>query len=894
MDMTIGLGGGLTHLAVVPILIGPLQVLLAILPAILVAIGGALIAMLKPSSLKIGLQVLWRNKWAMLITLAVIGAGIYGFSKIPGGRQGQAGVYRGKAEWSMFRGGPERRGAQAGDTTAEPAGGGTVWSFARRFKTFYSSPALVGNRVLASAAKKEVFADQGAIYCLDAENGAVVWEYAPADLRATFSSPSVAGKYVVCGEGLHLTTDARIVCLSFETGKKLWDVRTRSHVESSPCIAGDMVFCGAGADGVYGLRLDPPAGASPVVWHIKGLVRGNALFHCDSSLAAADGRVYLTSAALREGDWNGVACLDAATGRELWHVDTPMPVWGSPTIVGDRLFVGMGNGNYVESAEQYWARKQEELRSRGMSRKEIDELAPKYVAGGALWALDARTGGTLWTRTLRQTLLGCVAAADGRLYFAAMDGLFMCVTQDNELLGEWEAHEGLKASPAVGRQYVYVVTESGRLFGLDRRTLRPVWRTSLGEGDLFTSSPVVGGGHVYIGSPEKGLLCLGTPPDRLPESFWPGRRGGAGRSGWLDGSALPSKGAFAWRWPADEAVAEGSNAAPRCVTPTAFLDGTLYATVALAGRTGLVALAVGGLSREGEAPARVPETNKWFVATALPVQGAVAATTGRVYFVEGPPGQAGRSLRCVSATDGRELWRAPVDADASGELLLTPSRLFAFVREGQLACLETGGAEAGRERWSAAVGRAVGPPCPAGGLVLAATADRGVAGIEAGNGRIRWWQTAPQPVLSAPVANEDVAVVAAPDGLIGLSLDNGAELWRVPCVPSDAPLCADEERVAAATTGGEIVAVAWTGKVTFRIPGALPGYPPSLLGDTLLFASRSGALQKAGLGRESAVERWLDAKWMGTLAAPPVLGDGLVYFSTVEKGLICAKPQGKR
>jgi len=191
------------------------------------------------------------------------------------------------------------------------------------------------------------------------------------------------------------------------------------------------------------------------------------------------------------------------------------------------------------------------------------------------------------------------------------------------------------------------------------------------------------------------------------------------------------------------------------------------------------------------------------------------------------------------------------------------------------------------------VGRAVGSPCLAGELVLAATADRGVAGIEAGGGRIRWRHTAPS-ILAAPVANEDVAVVAAPDGLIGLSLDNGALLWRVPCAPSAVPLCADEARVAAVTEEGEIVAVAWSGQVAFRIPGALPGYPPSLLGDSLLFANRSGALQKALLGRENAVERWLDAKWLGTLAAPPILGDGMLYFSTAEKGLIGIKAQVKR
>jgi outer membrane protein assembly factor BamB len=179
--------------------------------------------------------------------------------------------------------------------------------------------------------------------------------------------------------------------------------------------------------------------------------------------------------------------------------------------------------------------------------------------------------------------------------------------------------------------------------------------------------------------------------------------------------------------------------------------------------------------------------------------------------------------------------------------------------------------------------------------VLVASAESGVAAIEVGDGRVRWWQPTPEPSCSAPVANPDVVVVATPEGLAGLSLDNGALLWRVPCAPSNAPLCADEERVAVVTTNGEIVAVAWTGQVAFRIPDALPDCPPSLLGDSMLFASRSGALQKCSLGQpQDNVARWLDVKWLGSLAAPPILGDGMVYFATVEKGLICAKPQGKR
>ena len=874
-------------LAVVPILIGPLQVLMAILPAILVAIGGVIISMLKPSSIKIGLQVLWNNKFSTLVTVAVIAGSIYGFSFIPGCHNGQAAAYQGKAEWTMFRGGLERRGGGV-DGMPDPVAGSTIWSFAQNFKTVYSSPAVVGNRVIASAAKKEVFADRGSIYCLDALNGAKVWEFAPSDFRATFSSPSVSGDYVVCGEGLHETHDARIFCLSFKDGKKLWEVRASSHVESSPCFYSNMVFCGAGADGVYGFALNPPAGTSPVVWHIKGL-NEKAAFHCDASLAAADGRVYLSSAALHDDDWNGIACVDAATGKEIWHVDTPVPVWGSATIVSNRLIVGMGNGNFVESAEQYWARKQDELRKAGKSPAEIAALAPKYAAGGELWAIDLTTHKVLWTRKHRLTLLGAVASADGNLFYSAMDGLFTCITLDNELVAQWDAHEGIKTSPAIGKDHVYVITDSGRFFGLDRRTLRPVWQTRVGNGDLFTSSPAIGNGHVYIGTPENGLVCMGNAIE--PDLLWPGARAGAGKSGCADGSSLPAKGAFAWRWPAD--AAEDAHVVPPVIEPSAVLNGTLYATVNGSGQTGLLAFAVGTSSSEGGAAAKMPETNKWFFATTLPPGAAVAATTSRVYIAEGRMGEAGRKLHCVDAVSGREMWQSPIEAGASGEFTLTTSNLFLCCRSGELSCLVTRGAEAGRTCWTAPVGHIIGLPCVAGDLVLAATAENGVVAVDVMSGKISWKHLASSALVSGAVANEDVVAIAMADHLAGLSMANGAVLWTVPCAPSTAPLVVDDERVFCTQTNGEIAAVTWDGSVAFRVKGAQPAHAAMLFGDKLLFCNQKGELQKVELAEKHQESRWLATAWLGTITTPPLLADGVVYFATAEKGLICAR-QGKR
>ena len=98
--------------AVVPILIGPLQALLLILPAVLVAILRIIVKMLRPSSIRTGLKVLWRNKLTALASIVIITGLCYGISYAGRWLRPGAGgmVDLGRTEWPMFRGSPERTG----------------------------------------------------------------------------------------------------------------------------------------------------------------------------------------------------------------------------------------------------------------------------------------------------------------------------------------------------------------------------------------------------------------------------------------------------------------------------------------------------------------------------------------------------------------------------------------------------------------------------------------------------------------------------------------------------------------------------------------------------------------------------------------------------------------
>jgi len=341
---------GLTPPAVVPVLVGPLQALLALLPGILLAVGGSIVALLKPSAIKRLFGLLWSQKLIVApVLLALWGmTRLYSFvapSHAPDVSAAQAAE---DDQWPVWRRGPERRGA--GPDAVGPAHGNVEWSFAEDgIKTFYCSPAVVGNRVYATSARYEYFKDEGGIYGIDADTGLRVWQHRTGGYRATFSSPSVSGRYLVVGEGLHLTDDARVFCLDVEESERrreavvLWQYRTGSHVECSACIDDGRAYIGAGDDGMYCFALEPDeSGQARVMWHLDGAEYPD----CETSPVVHEGRLYF---GLGVGG-QAVCCVDAETGAELWRIPTPYPVFGAPSVADGKLYVGMGHGDFVNTA----------------------------------------------------------------------------------------------------------------------------------------------------------------------------------------------------------------------------------------------------------------------------------------------------------------------------------------------------------------------------------------------------------------------------------------------------------------------------------------------------------------------------------------------------------------
>ena len=860
------------ELAVVPIFVGPLQVLLALLPAILLGLGSALLALFKPSTFKLALALLWRLKLSLLLIIAIVSGSVFAARSVWRRSASVAGSTEAAAQdWPMFRGGIARTGVAAG--SAEPLEGGMNWAFASEAKTFHSSPAVVGNRVYITSAEVGVFSTRGAIYCLDADTGAVVWKNAPNGFRATFSSPAVSGKYLLTGEGLHQTEDGRISCLDVTRGGALlWSYRTKSHVESSAAIADGRAYIGAGNDGYYCFALEPDAQGSPVMlWHLDGKKYPDA----ESAPVVHEGRVYLGLGLKGQA----VVCVDAASGRELWRVATPFPVFGPPTIAKGKLLVGMGHGNFVESAE--------ELRAKG---------AGDLPLHGEVWCIDLATQRVDWRFKADHAVLGAIAAGEERLFFATRGGsaglVYSLDFHGNEL-AVWRNAAPILASPAVTLAHVYVAGLDGRLVALDQASLQPAWETRLAAPGMFLSSPSIARGRVYLGSPADGVLCVGRPPGVVDPPVWAGHLGGAGVGGNLDEAPLPERGEILSQWPPAR-----DGGAPPITAPAAANSTKLFVAVVDGSRKGVACLRINPQSTA--AP-----VEEWFHEREQAVAPSLAASETHLAIAH-PSARATGSggienavtMRLINAANGERLWTETNAPGGSDSLTLTRAAVLVELGAGTLTSFDFDGgtrwaelldvgSRLAQEAFSGGIiARLSGPVAVAHGMVFATTKDALVA-LDELEGKTLWRVPVDERPLTGPVIYRKTILFGTAQGISAHRLIDGLPLRQIEVGPVKSALVLTGDSVCAVNSIGELIVVdPQSGEIHARQPGATPDLPPLRAPGALLYSAAEG-LMRFDLANKTA-ELWMATTELGTLTSPMIMAHGSVWFATEKGGLVRA------
>lgn len=197
--------------------------------------------------------------------------------------------------------------------------------------------------------------------CLDKNTGELIWENnAPGEnvLHGQWSNPSygvIGGKAQVFFPG----GDGWLYSLDPKTGEIIWKFNcnppgtvwelggsgTKNNLIACPVVYDDKVFIAVGQDPEHGegpghlyaidATMTGDVTDKAVVWHLGDQDFNRTI----STVAIYEGLLYVS-------DLSGfVYCLDVKTGEKYWTYDTFAAIWGSPIIIGDKLYIGDEDGD---------------------------------------------------------------------------------------------------------------------------------------------------------------------------------------------------------------------------------------------------------------------------------------------------------------------------------------------------------------------------------------------------------------------------------------------------------------------------------------------------------------------------------------------------------------------
>jgi outer membrane protein assembly factor BamB len=286
----------------------------------------------------------------------------------------------------------------------------------------------------------------GRLLCLDAAGGTVVWEkdlaaeYGVTAFTGITASPLVEGELLIlylCGK-----PDACVVAFDRGTGREAWRALNDTFTYSSPIVItaggkrqlivwtqeavtsldpatgriwwreplrtpGDMaVSTPVAADDlllVGGLmfRLDADTPGATVLWPASKAVKSRVLSNTSTALVRG-GHVF----SARTG--GELVCLDAATGREVWSVDTVTSEGNGSSIHltpnGDSVLLFTDQGDLIRArlgAERY----------RELGRVHLLDPTHAFNGRNRAWAAPAYAGRHVFARSDKELICADLSAA---------------------------------------------------------------------------------------------------------------------------------------------------------------------------------------------------------------------------------------------------------------------------------------------------------------------------------------------------------------------------------------------------------------------------------------------------------------------------------------------------
>jgi eukaryotic-like serine/threonine-protein kinase len=272
------------------------------------------------------------------------------------------------------------------------------------FDFYLSSPAVWNGTVYFGSG-------DGNVYALDTNTGTAKWKFATGNV--VHASPAIADGVVFIG-----SWDSYFYALDAASGKEKWRFKTGEDskiynqvgIQSSAAVADGTVYFGCRDSNLY--ALDSTTGQQKWVFNNKGS-------WVISSPAVHAGKVYFSTS--DSGMFHG---LDAKSGSQIFSAKYIWPMFSSPAISGNTLYIGSHEGKLiaidVTTQKLVWTFQTDGSRQNGPALTKEDG-SPKYEAAFTEDFYDDMVAGVKKMLTVG-AILSSPVVANQVIYFGSTDG----------------------------------------------------------------------------------------------------------------------------------------------------------------------------------------------------------------------------------------------------------------------------------------------------------------------------------------------------------------------------------------------------------------------------------------------------------------------------------------
>lgn len=291
--------------------------------------------------------------------------------------------------------------------------GKLMWSYATSGK-IYSTPAVSGNYVVAGSSDKY-------IYCLSVNTGKLIWKTAAS--KAVVASPIIKNNVVYIG-----ASDGHFRAINLVTGKLVWDFNeVKGFVVTKPLIYADKIYFGCWANDFYALDL----ATGKLVWKWNNGTSNRMFSPAACYPVAANGRVFIVAPD------RYMTAFDALNGKVLWRKQAPkirvresMGLSADSSLVYVKTMDGqlLGMSTKADSMQVAW-KSSLQLPYELCPSAIVENKGTVYVPthSGIIYAIDRKSGDTLWKYKVSNCLMNAVLPNNNDVYVSTMDGKVICL-----------------------------------------------------------------------------------------------------------------------------------------------------------------------------------------------------------------------------------------------------------------------------------------------------------------------------------------------------------------------------------------------------------------------------------------------------------------------------------